>query len=100
MYEVVMINHVEQEILFLSEDKVLNSRGDTLAHYEGDDLYNHINQKIGYVKGQDIYNMIDQKIGSVANSELVNANGQGIMRLEGGTLREQAKLGAAYFFFL
>lgn len=100
MYDVSMINHGDQKILFLSENQVFNSRGDTLAYYEGNRWYNHINQQIGYVRGSGIYNMIDQKIGSVRDSKLLNPNGRTIMRLEGGTAEEQAKLGAAYFFFL
>jgi len=99
-YSSVLINSIDQKILFLAQDHILNSRGDTLATYEGNELKNHIGQTIGYVEGTEIFNLQRQQIGQIEGGEVLIPNGKPIMRVEGGTVTEQAKVGAGIFFFL
>ncbi len=99
-YTSALINGKDQQLLFLVNEHMVNSRGDTLAHYEGSLLKNHIDQTIGSVNGAEIRNLSDDVIGTVQAGELLNVNGNPIMRTEGGTVEEQAKVAAGYFFFL
>ena len=98
-FDAVLKNSINQEILFLQDDKVLNSSGQTLGYFDGSNLKNSIGQHIATVNNGQILNLQNQTLGSIRQDELLNNNGQRIMTVSGTSLENKAKV-SSYFFFM
>lgn len=94
-----LVDRQGQVLLTLRGDYVVNARGETLAHIEGNALV-RANAVIGRFGNGRVRGHEGRVILTIQGDQVVNWIGQAIATVEGGTEREQAALGLAFMEFM